>query len=107
MAAAATLAVIVWQFGALPLLDRSVSQDATYELAGASDVAEFSAQVTFVPDVGEADLRVALLSADAQIASGPTALGVYGLRFRDETSRKAGVADLRVRTDVVESIEAD
>lgn len=107
MASAAALAVTVWQLGAVPFLDRPSSPEATYELAGADSVKEFSAQVTFVPDIVESDLRAALLSVDAQIAAGPTTLGVYHLAFRSQIARDKGIARLLTQTHVVDTIEAD
>lgn len=76
-----------------------------YEVAAGPESRAFVAQVAFAPNATEASLRHALLAANAQIIDGPSALGLYRLAFRDEQALVDGIAGLRARTDLVETIE--
>ncbi|MDT7838186.1 hypothetical protein [Aquabacterium sp. OR-4] len=102
-AAAALLAVAVWQFAA----ERPWPGDAGYGMAGAPAAQAFVAQVAFKPQATELQRRAALLAAGARVVGGPSALGLYRLAFADAAALQAGVARLRAETAVVESIQAD
>lgn len=62
-------------------------------------------QITFRPDAREADLRAVLSSVQAEIVSGPGALGVYTIEVPSENSRSA-LAQLQRREDLVQSVHA-
>ena len=62
-------------------------------------------QVTFAPTATEQDIREVLQSAGTSIASGPTAIGVYGLRLlgsdNSDAQIDAALTKLQARGDVV------
>lgn len=62
-------------------------------------------QVTFAPTATEQDIREVLQSAGTSIASGPTAIGVYGLRLlggnNGDDQIDAALTKLQARGDVV------
>lgn len=60
--------------------------------------------VAFVPGASEADIRDTLLTAQARVVDGPSALGLYLLRVRAD-QREAALALLSSRTAVVESVQ--
>jgi hypothetical protein len=105
MAAAAAFAVAVWHFAVIPLLDRPQTGADQYQPASA-DHTPFTAKATFHPTAQEAAIRAALLKANANIVAGPSAIGVYDLRFDGADAQASGVASLRAEADVVETVEA-
>jgi hypothetical protein len=105
MAAAAAIAVSVWHFTVVPMLDRERADPGQYELASSS-AAPYSARITFRPTAPESAIRAALLKANAAIRSGPSAIGVYELNFDGAEAQAAGIASLRANVDVVETVDA-
>jgi len=97
--------VVMGQFGALFVQQQSADDTARY-VPVTSQSAEFSAQITLVPDATEASIRDLLVSVDANIVAGPSALGVYQLGFVDAEARDQGLSTLKEATTVVESASA-
>lgn len=62
------------------LMMRDTDQGALEPLSGTPQGARPNLQATFVETVAEIEIRALLAAVDAQIVSGPGALGVYGLR---------------------------
>lgn len=103
LAVAACLAVVI-QAGFMVDLTRDTGDEvgtAGGEIAYAPPVL----QVTFAPTATEQDIREVLQSAGTSIASGPTAIGVYGLRLlggdTSDAQIDAALTKLQARGDVV------
>jgi len=103
--AAMALGLVVMGQFAVQLTQQNAADDARYVPVTAS-VAGVSAQITFAPDATEAAIRELLLSAQASIVSGPSAIGVYQLGFADEAARERGLAMFEDATAIVESSAA-
>ncbi|MBJ7440111.1 MAG: hypothetical protein JHD35_13920 [Sphingopyxis sp.] len=104
MAAAALLAVIAWQAAVIPNMTSQQEAEADYQTAGEAAAEGHSIRVAFHPEASEGAIRSALLDADATIIDGPSALGLYRLGFADKGHQRDGVAKLRARDEIVESI---
>ncbi len=69
---------------------------AGFSLASGEEAATVDFTVTFAPDATEAEIRALLLEVDAEIVSGPSALGFYGVALlgssADDDARAALVA---------------
>lgn len=104
VAAAAAIAVAVGSLTTMPFLSRGGQEPDGYAVASQAPKHAFSAQATFVSTAPEGAIREALLSAGAEIVNGPSALGIYVLAFKDAKALDSGVASLRARTDVFESV---
>lgn len=103
--AAIALAASVATLGFIGLAMRAAEdRSSSYEMAQSATPGAFLAQITFVPDASEREIRGALLAAKAQITSGPSALGVYQVSFGGAEVRERGVVLLSARKDLVESI---
>ncbi|HEV7690270.1 MAG TPA: hypothetical protein VGO52_05585 [Hyphomonadaceae bacterium] len=107
VAAVAAIAVAGWGTAAAPLLVAGKDSNDGYVMASERPAYRYSAQATFVPTAPESAIREALRSVDAEIVKGPSALGVYVLAFKDAASLSSGVEDLRTRTAVFESVQAN
>ena len=108
VAAVAAVAVAGWGAAAAPLLvARNDQPGERYAMASERPAYAYSAQATFVPTAQESAIREALRSVDAEIVKGPSALGVYVLAFKDVGTLGRGVAALRARTDVLETVQAN
>ncbi len=103
-AAAAVVAVGVWQFAAQPLL---IGSPDGYVTATGSDSAEHSVQVAFVPNATEADIRALLLDNNATVTSGPSAIGLWQVSFDTEAARDAALAQFAQSPQIVESAQAN
>lgn len=97
--AAGILLAIALAQGALLLAPGGT--DTPYQLAGD---AEPEITVAFRPDVTEAELRSALLSAGLVIVDGPSALGLYGLAT-EETTTLQQAREALIASGVIESIQ--
>ncbi|TPE51007.1 hypothetical protein [Amaricoccus solimangrovi] len=104
IAAAALLAVGLWQFGVVPFLgnrgDEGLYRPATKAEAGTVTVA-------FVPEATEARIRALLGEIGAVVTGGPSALGLWTLGFPDLESRDAGLRRLLAEPSIVESAQAN
>lgn len=106
-----------WRYAALALgavvlgqlaftVSKSASDtDSRYVPVSASQAGSI-AQITFSPDATEGDIRALLLASEASLVSGPSALGVYQIAFRDDASRMLGLSLLAEATGIVESAAA-
>ena len=65
------------------------------------------ARIAFRPDAAEAEIRALLLSVEAEITAGPSAIGLWQLGFADDARRDAALSQLRARPDIVESVQPD
>ncbi len=65
------------------------------------------AALTFSPAATEAEIRALLQEVDAEIVAGPSALGVYRLRFNDAAARTAAIARFAAEPGIVEMAAPD
>lgn len=63
-------------------------------------------QITFAPDATEQAIRALLLDVKAEIYEGPSALGLYRLRFDSVEAQTAALTRMRQQTGIVESVSA-
>ena len=84
----------------------SPSQEAPRYIPVAQTEAEFGAQITFVENASEKDVRELLIAVEANIVSGPSALGIYRLGFVDADARDQGISELSQTSAIVESVIA-
>jgi len=63
----------------------------------------FDVQVTFAPTTTEREFSDLLRSIKGEIVSGPTAIGLYTVRFTSEAQQENGLQHLREATDIIEN----
>lgn len=68
-----------------------------------TQAAELDLQVIFIDTATSADMNLLLYDLDAEIVAGPSALGLYDIRFTSKSSRDAGLNALRSMPEIVES----
>ncbi|MEM1396732.1 MAG: hypothetical protein AAGH38_04710 [Pseudomonadota bacterium] len=100
-AAAVVLGIGLWQAAIVPVLS---PDDAAPSYTTASGDVEGVIRVAFVPTATEAELRVLLRDAGAQIVSGPSAIGLYTVAPRDGLSPDELIEALSARPDLVEEV---
>jgi anti-sigma-K factor RskA len=103
LAAAAAVAVVVWQVAAVPLLT-GTGEGPGYEPVTEAPAAGFALSVAFAPDATEAAIRGLLQEVDANVSGGPTAIGLWQLNFASAEARDAGLARLSA-DPIVESAQ--
>ncbi|GIT89937.1 hypothetical protein JANAI62_05790 [Jannaschia pagri] len=97
-------AVAIWQLAAVPLF----TSDPGGRFVPASETAEGPAlQVVFAAGATMAEVNALLSSVDAEVASGPGALGVYRLTFVDAMARDAALDVLATAPALVAEVMAD
>lgn len=104
LAASVAAAIALWQAAVAPLLTPSGERSAYVPVTEAA--APHQARVTFAENATEGEMRALLVSVDAEIIAGPSALGIYTLAFADETAKQDGLEVLR--TDpITETVQAE
>jgi len=68
-----------------------------------AQTAHLEARIIFVEDATSADISALLTQIDAEIVAGPSAIGLYDVRFKSEDSRDTGLEGLRDANTIVES----
>ena len=101
-ASAAACAVALWHFLALPLLPDG--NDAPQHVAVSQITAIPSLRVTFSASATEGTIRALLLEVGGALADGPSAIGVYRLRFENEQTRDRALEILRSRREIIETV---
>ena len=101
--AAVALGILAMGQFSASLIDTSLQETPRY-IPVAEIEAEFGAQITFAEDVSEKAVRELLITTEANIVSGPSALGIYRLGFADADARDRGISQLSQRSDIVESV---
>ena len=104
VAAAAVVAlgvVSLWRIDGGPL-----GGDGGYAPVTVGAEAGALAQITFSPSATEAEIRALLVETRAILVDGPSALGVYRVRFETSEERDAGVTRMKTAV-VVESVSAE
>ncbi len=64
-------------------------------------------KVSFHAATTEADIRELLLSIDGDIVRGPSALGLYDIRFNTAEARDKAIATLQVSEEIVETVSTN
>ena len=82
-------------------LKPAISEDPVY--IPVAEAAEFGLQVIFIDGATSASMNQLLNDLDAEIVAGPSAIGLYDIRFESESSRDAGLITLRSVPDIIES----
>ena len=101
---------ILWQVAAAVLLALALGQAlfltgqgrGGFDLAGAETP---DLTIAVRPEAREGDLRALLLLAGVEIVSGPSSLGLYGLRVLEGADIDAAEALLSRRPELIESVE--
>ncbi len=99
-AAAAVVAVLMWQVAAVPLLQED---PATYRTV-TETVAGPGLQVIFAEDAPAGEIAAVLREVGGTVTDGPSALGIWRVSFSDAEGRDAAMAALSARTDIIESV---
>lgn len=101
MAAAAVLAVGVWHFAISPSF---VGSDApTFRTASTAALAT-ELNVVFRENASIGEISALLLSMKGSLVDGPSALGVFKLRFADQSLRDAAATAFSERSDLFQSV---
>ncbi|MDA5555810.1 hypothetical protein [Shimia sp. MMG029] len=87
--AAIALGIAVIAQGALLLMPKVVQQEARFHTASQADEG-FELAVAFEPDAQIATVATLLANAGAQIVDGPSAAGLYRIRFETAEAWEAG-----------------
>lgn len=100
VACVAFAAVLGWQMIAAPLL----FSDKEAITMASSTVEGPSLQLVFSPSASLKEVTDVLYKLEGTIVGGPTALGVYQVRFEDNSSQKSALEILEKRSDLVSEI---
>ncbi len=101
LAAAAGVAVVLWQAIAVPLLRPG---EEGYQPVSERPADAFELKVAFAPDATEAAILALLRDIGARVTDGPSAIGLWSLDFADAAARDAGLERLRT-APIVESVQ--
>lgn len=91
------------------LLTRNVTtpiQDDDIYVTVTDQSHKYDSKIIFLPDAREDNIRKLLRSVEGDIISGPSALGVYVVRFSSEKHKTQGLQVLEKATNIVESAQA-
>ncbi len=99
-AAAAVVAVVMWQVAAVPLLQ---DEPETYRTV-TETVAGPGLQVVFAEDATAGEITAVLREVGGTVTDGPSALGIWRVSFEDAEDRDAAMAALSARTDIIETV---
>lgn len=107
VAACTVAAVAIWQALAAPLLSPTSEGPDVYVPATEAPAEQHALKVMFQDAVTEAELRTLLLSVDADVTGGPSAIGLYTLSFETESARDEAETVLKSATDIVDVVQRD
>ncbi|MEO0975622.1 MAG: hypothetical protein AAFY24_00115 [Pseudomonadota bacterium] len=107
VAACAVAAVVLWQVVAVPMLTTAPESSDAYVPATEIVTEQFVLKVMFQTTATEAELRELLLSIDANVTDGPSAIGLYTLTFETENDRARAEAVLKAATNIVDVVQRD
>ncbi len=71
-----------------------------------TETSEFEASILFAPGASSRQITGLLNKLDAEIVGGPSAMGLYDIRFRNAESLELGLAELRQNLQLVASVSA-
>ncbi len=98
----AAVAVLIWQIAAVPMQNGS-GPEAQFVPVSEQQV-EHVLTVAFTPDAKIDDVTRLLQAISGEIIAGPSALGLYRVRFDDAEASARGAELLNARTDLIESV---
>lgn len=107
VAACAVAAIAIWQALAVPLLAPTSDGSDVYVPATEAPAEQHALKVMFRDAVTEAELRTLLLSVDADVTGGPSAIGLYTLSFESEEARDEAESVLKAATEIVDVVQRD
>lgn len=79
-----------------------VSEDEARYVPVVEASAGYLVQVSFNPDAPEGQIRELLLQAGGELVSGPSAIGIYRVRFESQSARDAGLGQFHAARGIVE-----
>ena len=106
VAACAAVCVVAWQAIAVPRLTPA-ADEARYVPASRADGQAQNVRVLFHEDAREGEFRALLQRIDAELVSGPSAIGFYTLTFDGPDARRAGIEALEQAGPLVETVQVD
>jgi len=80
----------------------SISEEPIYVPVAQTDHLEV--RIIFTDSATSADISTLLQDIDAEIVAGPSAIGLYDVRFTSEDLRNEGLKELRGATAIIESV---
>ncbi|WP_424934320.1 hypothetical protein [Amaricoccus macauensis] len=104
LAAAAVVAIGLWQVAVVPLLTERPGDLPGYAPVSEAPVEGFNLRVAFAPEATEGEIRALLQEISAEVTGGPSAIGLWTLGFRSETDRADGLTALQA-SPLVESAQ--
>jgi len=102
--AAAALAVVAALQTAFLVQGNSSQDEPTYITASGENEDAFALDLMFSPDATAGEITNILKAVEAEIFKGPSALGVYAVRFDTETARDAALQNLEEQPHLVSSV---
>jgi len=81
--------------------------EARYMPASRADGQAPNVRVLFNEDAREGEFRALLQRIDAELVSGPSAIGFYTLKFDGPDARRAGIEALEQAGPLVETVQVD
>lgn len=104
LTAAAACLIVILQTGYM--ISNSTSNSTLSPAGGTSLLnAVPTHSVTFIPSAQEQDIRTLLLSLNATIVAGPSALGVYKLHIRNDADQ--ALSRLQAQSSLIESAQLE
>ncbi|MEM6850281.1 MAG: hypothetical protein AAF527_01075 [Pseudomonadota bacterium] len=101
IAAMALAAVALGQLALMLSATTDAPEDGVYITASQAETAT-SLKVAFMPSASEGEIRTLLRSVNGEIVSGPSALGLYTVRFSDTKAMERAELAFRDATTVVD-----
>ncbi|GAB5454739.1 MAG: hypothetical protein Hens2KO_09680 [Henriciella sp.] len=102
--AAAALAVVAALQTTFLLQGNSSPEDQSYVTASAEDTEAFALDIVFKSGATLDEVTQTLKSVDAEVFYGPSALGLYGIRFDTEEARDVALQTLNSDDNIVETV---
>ena len=102
--AAAALAIVAAVQTAFLVQGPADIDDPVYVTASAESGSEFALNIMFQPDASVQQITERLKSVDGEIFEGPSAIGLYAIRFETEAARDAALAALQDDSAIIDSV---
>ena len=102
--AAAALAIVAALQTAFLVQSPSDTDDPVYVTASAENGSEFALNIMFQPDASAQQITERLKSVDGEIFEGPSAIGLYAIRFETEAARDRALASLQDDDAIIDRV---
>lgn len=102
--AAAALAMVAVLQTAFLVQSNSAGDEPVYVTASADRANNFALDIVFSADATAQEITQNLRAVDAEVFEGPSAIGLYSVRFETEIARDEALQQLRLEADIVESV---